>query len=385
MLRGSFVLVLSGLCGAALPQATATPFPGLLHRWTLDETAGLTADDAVGPRDGAHTNGPGIVTADLPPVLFSNPAALSFGGTDQRVVVAGGLQDVLGGTASLTFWIRTTQTAATPHTWESPGVTGVEESGGGNDIFWGFLDDAGRIGVQAGNGAAAKSARPINDGTWHHVALTRDGPGGQVQCFVDGVLDAAATSEAGAKTTAFADIGRIADTGGYHDYFSGLLDDLRIYNRVLTLAEVQVLASGGDGLTAPPPAPTGLSAVAGPGQAQVSWNPVSGAAGYTVLVATAAGGPYVPAATVHGAAYATVTELVNFTEHYFVVAAFNEGGVGPTSASASAIPFILPRENDHTEGLVDDRCACGSVVPPGIPALGLLAAFLGLLAFRRRA
>lgn len=386
MLRGSIVCVLAALCGAALPQAPAYPFPGLRHRWTLDEPAGPTAVDAAGSKDGAHTNGPGISTGGLPPVLFANPAALSFNGTNQTLAVAGGLQDVLGGTASLSFWIETAQAAATPHTWDSPGVTGVEQSGGGNDVFWGFLDDAGRIGIQAGNGAAAKSARPINDGTWHHVVLTRDGAGGQVQCFVDGVLDAAATSETGAKTTPFADIGRIADTGGYDDYFSGRLDDLRIYDRVLTPAEVEVLASGGDGLTAPPAAPTGVSAAGGAERADVSWSLVSGAAGYRVLVSTAPGGPYTTGATVYGSAdAATVSGLANFTEHYFVVAAFNEGGVGPGSAEAAAIPFILPRDNDHDEGLVGERCACGSVIPSGVPGLGVLAGLLGLLAFRRRA
>src|SRR5688500_7970610 len=96
--RAAGALGVNLLCGAAVPQAATFPIPGLVHRWKLDELAGPAADDDVGTKDGTFTgaNGPSPSTTDLPPLLFPNPAALTFGGTDQYLAIAGGLQDVLG-------------------------------------------------------------------------------------------------------------------------------------------------------------------------------------------------------------------------------------------------------------------------------------------------
>jgi MSHA biogenesis protein MshQ len=118
----------------------------------------------------------------------------------------------------------------------------VESAGDGNDIFWGWLDATGRIGIQAGNTAGAKSANPINDGQWRHVALTRDAATGRVEVYVDGQPSGSATSDVGVKTTAFRTVGRIDDTGGTPTYFQGAVDDLLIFNRVLTADEVRALA-----------------------------------------------------------------------------------------------------------------------------------------------
>ena len=60
-----------------------------------------------------------------------------------------------------------------------------------------------------------------------------------MQVYVDGVLSGSATSETGVKTTPFRSIGRIEDTGGTPTYLAGSLDDLRLYNRVLTAAEIE--------------------------------------------------------------------------------------------------------------------------------------------------
>ena len=35
--------------------------------------------------------------------------------------------------------------------YKSPGITGVEQAGLDNDVFWGWIDDTGRIGVMAGD------------------------------------------------------------------------------------------------------------------------------------------------------------------------------------------------------------------------------------------
>jgi MSHA biogenesis protein MshQ len=144
----------------------------------------------------------------------------------------------LGRTGSLEFWMQTTQ-VGNNSMWQAPGISGIEQGGGGNDIFYGWIDGGSRIGVQAGNGSAAKSANPINDGRWHHVALTRNETTGLVQTFVDGSPSGSANSETGAKTLPFYSIGRIEDTGSQIDHYNGLLDEVALYGTELTATQVQ--------------------------------------------------------------------------------------------------------------------------------------------------
>src|SRR5262249_13030569 len=147
------------------------------------------------------------------------------------------LAPVLGATATLAFWIRTTQKGNdTAHS--APGVTGVEENDGANDVFWGFIDAAGGIGIAAGNAAGVHSDS-ISDDKWHHVALTRNGGGGQVQVYVDGKLIRSGNTVSGAKTTAFTALGRITNAGNLR----ASLDDVRVYSRILSGPDIAYLAS----------------------------------------------------------------------------------------------------------------------------------------------
>lgn len=166
---------------------------------------------------------------------------LSFDGVDDYVGVSTDLAQWLGGTGSVAFWMKTTQTGNNT-VWLAPGVIGVEEAGGGNDVFWGWLNASGQINVSASNGPAASSNTPVNDGIWHHVVLTRDHVTGALEVWVDGDLNDTNNGTAGLMTNAFARIGSIEDTGGSPTYFAGQLDEVRIYSRILGETEILLLA-----------------------------------------------------------------------------------------------------------------------------------------------
>jgi hypothetical protein len=74
---------------------------------------------------------------------------------------------------------------------------------------------------------------------WHHVAATYDGA--TKQLFVDGVLGDAAVASSITNGDLLS-IGADVDNGTPTLYFDGQLDELRIYPRVLTAAEIAVLA-----------------------------------------------------------------------------------------------------------------------------------------------
>ncbi len=201
--------------------------------WPLDEDGGSTATDIAGGNDGTVEGpilgGQGIV----------GTTSYDFDGTDDYVGDATDLA-ALRTTGSISTWIRTTQ-SGDDTMWQAPGLTGVESSGDGDDVFWGWLDADGHIGIQAGNDAAAQSTDPVNDGTWHHVVLTRDAQSGRVEVYVDGSRDDAATSQPGTIDTPFESIGRIEDTAGSPEYFAGRIDEFRVYDRVLSGSEVTEL------------------------------------------------------------------------------------------------------------------------------------------------
>ena len=88
-----------------------------------------------------------------------------------------------------------------------------------------------------GDNDLASGAAPTDTATWHHVAWVKDGDSGtNVTFYVDGVVvgtvTAGATTAGGAK--------RLGGDAWYDgDYFDGLLDNVRLYDRALTPGEIQ--------------------------------------------------------------------------------------------------------------------------------------------------
>ncbi|MDO9191754.1 MAG: Ig-like domain-containing protein, partial [Undibacterium sp.] len=147
-----------------------------------------------------------------------------------------------GGNASLVFWINTTQTGGTIG-WNSPSVIGMENNGGTIDVQWGWISSTGRIGFGMADDAGIMSTNPINDGGWHSVAITHNFTNGATEVWVDGVLNSTGTLQAG-KTVPnkFLGFGVTADDGAATDrYLNGTLDDVRIYDRVLTATHIQAI------------------------------------------------------------------------------------------------------------------------------------------------
>lgn len=138
----------------------------------------------------------------------------------------------LGGTGTVSAWIKTSQWGHS-NAWQSPGITGIEEAGGGNDIFWGVIDGSGKLYAQAGNGSNAKTSPRVNDNQWHHVVITRNHSNGEIKVYMDGDLEDTDNSETGTKTNSFYSLGRIEDTGGSAEYLEGQLDEVRMLNTIL--------------------------------------------------------------------------------------------------------------------------------------------------------
>ncbi|MGC4014881.1 MAG: Ig-like domain-containing protein [Luteolibacter sp.] len=222
----------------------ATPLPGLIHHWNFDEGPDWhdSAYQTSYPGTTAYNYGASMPAATLKNMTAANWVsgrqftALSFNGSNQYVDAATNLASTLGGTASLSCWLRTTQTGPSAST-NAPGITGSSASGG---VQFGWIDNTGRIALSVDNVLVARSAQPVNDNLWHHVVITRNASTGAAQVFVDGVLSASATGATGVKSAAFTSLGRI-ENGGAAAYFQGRLDQITVFNTVIAAGTVTTL------------------------------------------------------------------------------------------------------------------------------------------------
>lgn len=83
----------------------------------------------------------------------------------------------------------------------------------------------------------------INDNTWHHVAAVYDGA--NVTLYVDGSSDGS-VAKTGNLTTSSRNV-RIGarHTTSMGEYFTGIIDDVRIYNKALSASEIQQIHDNG--------------------------------------------------------------------------------------------------------------------------------------------
>ncbi|WP_428607793.1 DUF6701 domain-containing protein [Sedimenticola sp.] len=209
----------------------------LVGEWRLDEPRWDGTPGEVLDSSGQGNHGTAVADAGIQdPGKLCRAGAFDGAGDHIRI---NNLSNYLNDSASLAFWIKTTQTGHNT-AWQAPGISGVEQNGGTDDIFWGWLDASGHIGISVGNDSSTKSTTAINNGAWRHVVLTRDASLGAYKIYIDGVLNQSGAIATGIIGNGYTSIGRIENTAGSSTYFNGQLDEVMVFDGVLSDAEVLV-------------------------------------------------------------------------------------------------------------------------------------------------
>lgn len=136
---------------------------------------------------------------------------------------------------TITFWIKTKQTGGSSTAWQNGfGLVDAEDSGGPND--YGVALGSGKIVAGIGTNLpmpedfSLASTISVNDGAWHHIAVTR--AGNAMQIYIDGTLNVT-----GNANNVLGALGNVAVTIGSLqtglNYFNGQIDEVRIYNSAL--------------------------------------------------------------------------------------------------------------------------------------------------------
>ena len=162
---------------------------------------------------------------------------LSFDGDDYVLLDKGRNLDITD-TITIASWLKFEGTSGDARfVYKRSGNNGVflqSPKNAADRIEFGFGDSAGNM-----FGAVSKKA--YNDGLWHHVAGTYDGV--SIKLYVDGVLETETPLRDAAiyYQTPISAIGRNANEGGR--FWTGGIDEFRIYHRALTPEEVRSLVN----------------------------------------------------------------------------------------------------------------------------------------------
>ena len=173
-------------------------------------------------------------------ILDSQNLALSITDSGSYVNISNPDSFDLESDFTISAWIKTNQSGvivAKSSGLDEPGpktlfITGGDSGEGGNVVF-----DIGFIGGISGT-------RIVNDNTWHHIALTAQGPGEfLVKLFIDGNPDGEEYLEIAEYPTLGYGL-RIGSDGRESrefPHYRGSIDEVAIWERALSQAEVQSL------------------------------------------------------------------------------------------------------------------------------------------------
>ncbi|MFO0745797.1 MAG: LamG-like jellyroll fold domain-containing protein [Myxococcota bacterium] len=204
----------------------------LVSRYTLDETSGTTAHDSAGPNDGVVTGGVWHSGSDG----CRGDGCLELGGAASvQVATPTGLP--LGAAPrTVTLWARSGKNLV--NSTESALVQWGTASTGN---MFGLITSMNSPGVLYfyGHNADLAGVTPLSD-VWHHLAVRYDGA--TVELYVDGVRDAAAPI---GLSTVLDGNGLTLGWRPPSIYWTGYLDDVRIYDGALTAGEIGILAGLG--------------------------------------------------------------------------------------------------------------------------------------------
>ncbi|WPJ95846.1 LamG-like jellyroll fold domain-containing protein [Coraliomargarita algicola] len=226
-----------GTSSAATTNGSTTDFEGslaygLLSRWKFDALSGDTAFDTQGFNDGTLTGNTARTSESIA------GQALTFDGTNDWVE-APHQSEYSSNALSISMWVRPSVADSEPRGLISKrqGLTA------GQRCFAIFSHTNSNINIDLGNQRVTTNYSLNEVNTWKHLTMTFDGAevSDNVKLYIDG--DEVASNTITVTAIPVLDcpitIGILNTDYGFG--FAGDMDEVRVYDRALTAAEVQAL------------------------------------------------------------------------------------------------------------------------------------------------
>ncbi|MGW5741404.1 LamG-like jellyroll fold domain-containing protein [Amycolatopsis sp. NPDC003861] len=231
--RAANLAVIKGATGAPVsgPSVPAgTPGIDGIAAYPFDENVGTVAEDVAGSHDATLVGGASWTAG-------KSGSALATNGSGQFADTGAALVNTEG-SYSAAAWVR----------FNAVGdgfQTVVSQDGDDHSAF--FLQYSGadhRLAMSfVGTRALAPTAPEAN--RWYHVVGVRDAAAGTLKLYVDGQLAATKSVCLGEASTGHTVIGRGKYGGGPVDFLNGAVDQVHVYDRVLSDSDVSALYSSG--------------------------------------------------------------------------------------------------------------------------------------------
>jgi chitodextrinase len=333
----------AGPGGAATRSESAPKVSGPVAAYGFDEGSGGSVADASG------NGNTGTVANTAWSAAGKYGGALSFNGSNSWVTVPDAPSLDLSSGMTLEAWVKPTALGSAWRTVilkEQPGQL-VYALYANTDT----LNPSAHANVSGDHWTRGTGTLPLN--SWSFLSVTFDGT--ILRLFVDGNQ----VSEAGVYGAMASSSNplRIGGNAIWSEWFQGLIDNVRIYNRALGQAELQTDMATPVGAPSPPPPPTdtqppstpgGLTAAPGQASLALTWQPASdnvGVSGYDVYlngsrVGSVAGPSYTFSGLACGSSYTLGVVAYD--------AAGNRSGQAPLSASTSACPAAADTQPPST-------------------------------------
>ncbi|MBI4176994.1 MAG: hypothetical protein HY516_01360 [Candidatus Aenigmarchaeota archaeon] len=204
---------------------------GLVVYWKFDEGAGPTASDSSGSGNNGNIAGS--------PVWESGRTgkALRFDGSLGNYVIKNPLPGFPSSEITAAFWMKSTDTTTSgaPVSYASP-------SSDNDFLIFNYQSfDIYAIGNNVNTGV-----KP-NDGNWHHIAATWKSAGGEARMYKDSAPAFSGTVSSGVAITNGGSLviaqeqDSVGDAFQSSQSFIGTIDEVRIYNRVLSASEIKFI------------------------------------------------------------------------------------------------------------------------------------------------
>jgi hypothetical protein len=201
---------------------------GLVAAFGFNDSDNAPADSSGNGNHGSCTEGL-TCPAYVPTGGHLGSGAYNFAGSGNYIEIANEDQFDFTTTFTVSLWMKVNGFA---NGWE--GVATKGDSAWGVSRYWGSRNVTFTTFSPAPDDIQGTAI--VDDNQWHHVAIVYDG--NQKRLYVDGQLDAERTFTGSVSTN------NLKVRLGYNEEYppadySGLLDDVRIYNRALSQAEIQ--------------------------------------------------------------------------------------------------------------------------------------------------
>jgi len=224
------------------PTVTVVCYGELVGYWSFDEGSGDTAYDYSGNGNHGTIYGASWATG-------AYGSALVLDGQDDYVSIPDvDLLDIGTSDLSISVWALTHTLQACQDAALVCKRNGATASAPGYTLQLRSVSNEIPVRTTIGDGTATKittdGSKHIADSTWHHVAAVFDRDG-LCQIYIDGKVDGSAdiSSQQGSIANALSlFIGAHYNQGvGACCYFTGKIDEVRIYNRILSETEIESL------------------------------------------------------------------------------------------------------------------------------------------------